>query len=97
MRLLHSPGIGFIEGHVLLRLPLFEREYHVDAIHLSLACFLKGLEWPSSERTLYNRLYLLDYTLWRQAWTIVPAGRGFALILVAPPEVTVLPLLYVFL
>ena len=42
--LLHSSGICFIEGHVLVRLPLFERGYHVDAIHLSLVCFLEGLE-----------------------------------------------------
>ena len=75
MRLLHSPGIDFIEGHVLLHPPLFKQGYHVDAIHLSLACFLKGLRLPSSERTPYNRLYLPNYILWRLAWTIVTPGK----------------------
>ena len=42
--LFHSFGICFIEGHVLVRPPLFERGYHVDIIHLSLACFLEGPE-----------------------------------------------------
>ena len=42
--LFHSSGICFIEGHVLVRLPLFKWGYHVDAIHLSLACFLEGPE-----------------------------------------------------
>ena len=40
----HSPGIGFVEGHILVHLPLFERGYHVNAIHLSLACFFEGPE-----------------------------------------------------
>ena len=85
MRLLHSPSIDFIEGHVLLHSPLFERGYHVDVIHLSLACFLKGPGWPSSERTPCNRLYLPNYILWRLVWTIVTPGGGFTLILVALP------------
>ena len=42
--LFHSSGICFIEGHVLVRPLLFEWGYHVDAIHLSLVCFLEGLE-----------------------------------------------------
>ena len=44
MRLLHSPGVRFIEGHVLVHPFLLERRYHVDVIHLSLACFLEGFE-----------------------------------------------------
>ena len=44
MGLFHSFDICFIEGHILIRPPLFKWGYHVDAIHLSLACFLEGPE-----------------------------------------------------
>ena len=40
----YSPGIDIVEGHILVHLSLFEWGYHVDAIHLTLACFLKGPE-----------------------------------------------------
>ena len=46
MRLLHSPGVRFIEGHVLVCPFLLERRYHMDAIHLSLAYFLEDLNDP---------------------------------------------------
>ena len=42
--LFHSSGIGFIEGHVLVRPSMFERWYHMDAIHLSLAFFIEESE-----------------------------------------------------
>ena len=42
--LLHSSSICFTEGHVLVCPPLLKRGYHVDVVHLSLACFLEGLE-----------------------------------------------------
>ena len=42
--LFHSSSICFIERHVLVRPSMFERWYHMDAVHLSLACFLKGPE-----------------------------------------------------
>ena len=44
MRLLQSPSISFVERHVLVRLSLLKRRYHIDVVHLPLACFLKGLE-----------------------------------------------------
>ena len=44
VRLFHSHGIYFIEGHILVCPPLFKRGYHVDAIHLSLICFIEGPE-----------------------------------------------------
>ena len=40
----HSPVIGFVEGYILVHPSLFERGYHVNAIHLSLACLFKGPE-----------------------------------------------------
>ena len=42
--LLHSLSVRFIERHVLVRSLLLKRRYHVDAIHLSLVCFLEGFE-----------------------------------------------------
>ena len=42
--LLHSSGICFIKGHILVHPPLFKWRYHVDAIHLSLICFLEEPE-----------------------------------------------------
>ena len=39
--LFYSSDICFIEGHVLVCPPLFEQGYHMNAIHLSLACFLE--------------------------------------------------------
>ena len=42
--LFHSSGISFIEGHVLVCSSMFERWYRMDAVHLSLACFLEGSE-----------------------------------------------------
>ena len=44
VKLLHSLGIRFIEGHILVCPFLLGRWYHMDAIHLSLACFLEGFE-----------------------------------------------------
>ena len=42
--LFHSSGISFIEGHVFVSPSMFERWYRMDAVHLSLACFLEGSE-----------------------------------------------------
>ena len=42
--LFHSSSISFIERNVLVRMSMFERRYRMDAVHLSLACFLKGFE-----------------------------------------------------
>ena len=42
--LFHSFSISFIEGHVLVCPSMFERWYRMDAVHLSLACFLEGSE-----------------------------------------------------
>ena len=46
MGLSHSSGIGFVEGHILVRPSLFERGYHVNAIHLPLVAFLRDLNDP---------------------------------------------------
>ena len=59
--------------------------------------FLRDLNDPPMKGPPRNRLYLPDYILRRLAWTIVTPGREFTLILVAPLEVTVLPLLHIFL
>ena len=97
MGLSHSPGFGFIEGRILVRPSLFERGYHVNAIHLQLGSLFEGSERSFSQRTPRNRLYLPDDILRGLTGTIVTPGSKFALTLVAPFEATVLSLLYIFL
>ena len=69
----------------------------MDAVHLSLACFLEGFERPSSDETTCNRFYFPDHILGGLVWTIIVPGRKFPLTLAATLEVTVLPILHVFL
>ena len=97
VRLLHSFGICFIEGHILVRLFLLKRRYHVDVIHLSLACFLEGFEWPSCEWPFCNRLSLSNHILGRLGWMIITPGRGLMLALIAISELTIFPFLHIFL
>ena len=44
MRLPYSPGICFIERHVLICSFLLEWRHRMDAVDLSLVCLLEGLE-----------------------------------------------------
>ena len=97
MRLFHSSGISLIEGHVLVRPSMFERWSRMDAVHLSLACFLEGSERPSSDGTTCNHFYFPDHILGGLVWTIIVPRREFPLTLAATLEVTVLPLLHVFM
>ena len=47
----HSPGVGLAEGHILVRSSLFERGYHVNAIHLPLGGLPEGSEGSFGQGT----------------------------------------------
>ena len=91
------PRVFLVERHILVRSSLLERGYHMDAIHLPLACFLEGSEWPSCERSSCDCFYFPNHILWGLERVILVPGHEIVLAFISIPNLVGLLLLHIIL